>query len=771
MADKSVIVKEAQKYLARGQIDKAITEWEKLVKEAPDGNVYNTVGDLYLKKGNKKSAVDFFHRSATFFREGGFSLKALALYKKVINIDPLDTGAFTALGELSEEKGLVTDAIKYYLTAADILSRDASKERFVAIYERILSLAPSNFPLRDKVAGLFLKEGLTSHAIREYSHLASLCAEKEDWEQERSYFMKILDIRPDNKDALTGMSFVCEKKGDVKQAIEFMKKAITAQHDDPHLLMRCALLYKDSGAYDEAISCLSSVIQARPADTEAITLVGDIHLARGDREKAWESYKTVVNALTLENKLDEAIGLVKQFKDIDPIPIVKMLISLYKQKDDMDAAFSEILFVADLLLDSGLQDEAAEYYREALAIHPDDIQIKRILAEQEMGVLGVAPSATEGVKSTEDLFADADVFIKYGLHDEARAMLEGLKVKEPSNTEIHRRLKSLYKEMNDSEQAITECLILAELYGRNGALEMRDAALKEAYEINPDDPRLLERASVRSEEPSPSHVSERDFSESLDDYTEDIAEAEFYASQGLRDDALRIYHRLLALFPQESALREKISSLEGGLPESRIGDRGLSAKVSEETLREDFVSSGLEVFEADELHDKGEPSLDTNVLDIFEEFKKGLEKELETEDFETHYNLGIAYKEMGLIDDAIKEFQTSKNDPRCSARSMTMLGICYMEKGLFPLAVEAFKETLNGLTTRDESYWSAKYDLASAYEKNSNLKEAFQIFSEIYGMDSKFRQVNEKLDHLKLLLAREEQTPQQKEKKDRVSYI
>jgi tetratricopeptide (TPR) repeat protein len=250
-----------------------------------------------------------------------------------------------------------------------------------------------------------------------------------------------------------------------------------------------------------------------------------------------------------------------------------------------------------------------------------------------------------------------------------------------------------------------------------------------------------------------------------------MAVAEFYARQCLKDDALRIYHKLLALFPRESTLREKISSLEGELPEPGTEDRGLSIQAGEGIRREEFASPEAEIIEADELHEKGESSLDTNVLDIFEEFKKGLERELEAEDFETHYNLGIAYKEMGLIDDAIKEFQTSKNDTKCSARSMTMLGICYMEKGLFPLAIEAFKGALNTFTTRDESYWSAKYDLASAHEKNGSLKEAFQIFSEIYGMDSKFRQVNEKLDYLKPLLAREEQTPQQKEKKNRVSYI
>ena len=53
MSDKAAIIKEAQKFLARGQIDKAIAEWEKLIKESPDANTYNTVGDLYLKKAIK----------------------------------------------------------------------------------------------------------------------------------------------------------------------------------------------------------------------------------------------------------------------------------------------------------------------------------------------------------------------------------------------------------------------------------------------------------------------------------------------------------------------------------------------------------------------------------------------------------------------------------------------------------------------------------------------------------------------------------------------
>ena len=159
MSDKTAIIREAQKFLARGQIDKAIAEWEKLIKESPDANTYNTIGDLYLKKGDKTPAIDSFHKAARFFRDEGFSLKALALYKKILNIDTSNTSALYALGELSEEKGLTTDAIKYYLASADILSKEGKKDELLKAYDKILRLSPSNIPLRNKVAEIFKKKG------------------------------------------------------------------------------------------------------------------------------------------------------------------------------------------------------------------------------------------------------------------------------------------------------------------------------------------------------------------------------------------------------------------------------------------------------------------------------------------------------------------------------------------------------------------------------------------------------------------------------------
>jgi tetratricopeptide (TPR) repeat protein len=139
---------------------------------------------------------------------------------------------------------------------------------------------------------------------------------------------------------------------------------------------------------------------------------------------------------------------------------------------------------------------------------------------------------------------------------------------------------------------------------------------------------------------------------------------------------------------------------------------------------------------------------DASLSDIFREFQKGVDKQLGKEDYETRYNLGIAYKEMGLVDEAIAEFQLAAKDEGRLLECASMLGICFIEKGMPKLAVKWFEKGLGAPGRNEEEYQGLRYDLASALEQAGEADRALALFTELYGLDASFRDVAEKVRQL-----------------------
>lgn len=758
MTDKAAIIKEAQRYIARGQIDKAISEWEKLIKEYPDGNTFNTIGDLYLKKGGKTEAIDSFHKAADYFRREGFSLKALALYKKILNIAPADPRSLIALAELNEGKGLVTDAIKFYLAAADSLSKDGKKEQTLEIYEKILALSPSNIPLRVKVSEIYKKEGLVSEASKQYMIVARLLAERDEPDRALEFFQRVLDSEPLNREVIFEVSSLYEKNGDFGKAMEHLREAAGLFPQDTDILIKCAELHISNNRLDGAREYLTAVAGIEPANIKARRLLGDIYVREGDKGKAWVEYLPILDDMLLEENYDDAIRILNAFRDIDPVETGRRLVSLYSQLGDSQQVIQHLTALGDIFIDRDKPREALNCFKEAHKMSPEDDMLRSRVIEIERQI-GKEHIVIGAEKTFEEAIIDADIYLRYRLHENARDILETLRKKFPDNIDIHLRLKSLYLDMGDRDCAVTECLILSELYGKSGESEQGSQMIRHAREINPEDQRLAEMAFIT--EPGediaalPDDASE---GPSIEDYSEEIAEADFYSRQGLIDEAREILERLQTLFPENAEIALKLNSV------SQVVE---DAPHSDETQVEVIEGDG-EILEAEEI---AEPSLDSDVMDIFNEFKKGIEKELAEEDYETHYNLGIAYKEMGLIDDAIKEFQTSRKDPRRFVHSSNMLGLCYVEKNLYPLAIEVLRDAIGKMQDRDESYWAMKYELAEAYEKNGNLKEAVDYFTQVYGWNSKFRSVSDKINNLRAIMVDSTEQKKTKERKDRVSYL
>jgi tetratricopeptide (TPR) repeat protein len=140
---------------------------------------------------------------------------------------------------------------------------------------------------------------------------------------------------------------------------------------------------------------------------------------------------------------------------------------------------------------------------------------------------------------------------------------------------------------------------------------------------------------------------------------------------------------------------------------------------------------------------------DAGLADIFKEFKKGVDKQLGKEDYDTRYNLGIAYKEMGLVDEAIAEFQLAAKDEARLLECSSMLGICFLEKGMPKLAIKWFEKGLKAPGRSDEEHQGLRYDLAIAYEADGDADKALVLFSELYGQNANFRDVAAKVRELK----------------------
>jgi tetratricopeptide (TPR) repeat protein len=142
---------------------------------------------------------------------------------------------------------------------------------------------------------------------------------------------------------------------------------------------------------------------------------------------------------------------------------------------------------------------------------------------------------------------------------------------------------------------------------------------------------------------------------------------------------------------------------------------------------------------------------DAGLADIFKEFKKGVDKQLGKEDYDTRYNLGIAYKEMGLIDEAIAEFQLAAKDEARLLECASMLGICFLEKGMPKLAMKWFEKGLKAPGRTEEEYAALRYDLASAHEAAGDVDRALALFSDLYGQDANFRDVATKVRDLRAM--------------------
>ncbi len=324
-----------------------------------------------------------------------------------------------------------------------------------------------------------------------------------------------------------------------------------------------------------------------------------------------------------------------------------------------------------------------------------------------------APAAAKSPVSAELL--EVDEYIALGLYEDARDTLRDLLKKHPGEPAILAKIEELGF---SSEQIQKEAKEPARLLKTPVEVRERKPAEAEA--------RPAPKAPIGNEpEPVPSPVASggRD------------VEVEEFAESSLGDEL----ESLVDLAEADAEPMEPL--LAAARPAAETDFIDLASELSEEIFG---THSAIEEEEAEPEGPLTDPGLDQ----IFREFRKGVEKQLGAEDYDTRYNLGIAYKEMGLLDEAIAEFQLAAKDEVRSLECCSMLGLCFMEKGMPDIAIKWFSKGLAIPGRREEEYHGLRYDLAQAYEAAGQPERALELYMEIFRENIKFRDVQERVKEL-----------------------
>jgi tetratricopeptide (TPR) repeat protein len=238
---------------------------------------------------------------------------------------------------------------------------------------------------------------------------------------------------------------------------------------------------------------------------------------------------------------------------------------------------------------------------------------------------------------------------------------------------------------------------------------------------------------------------------------EALEEAEFFASRGLYDDARAIVSDQLSRSPGHPLLTERMEEIEQMLGASRESGtvarsafpEPVVAAATEPEDRSFDIAASLEALDSLQPAEPPAPApsalSDQDVEGVFEKFKAGIRAQVSEADSATHYDLGVAYKEMGLLPDAIHEFDLAARDPSRECMCYAMVGMIRLERGELDLSVKAYLRGLEAPQRTPDQELALWYDLGNVYEMKGVNKEALAYFEKVALRDPRYRGVAERI--------------------------
>ncbi|MDH3290784.1 MAG: tetratricopeptide repeat protein [Gemmatimonadota bacterium] len=322
--------------------------------------------------------------------------------------------------------------------------------------------------------------------------------------------------------------------------------------------------------------------------------------------------------------------------------------------------------------------------------------------------------------------------------------LEGRVADDPDDPELHRALAEALMEAGDRDRGLGELDIALRLIEGDEEWEDADDVVREILRLDPN--------SVRHHQKRVELAFHRGSKAALTQAYLGLADA--LLRGGAEDRARAVYQRVLDHDSDNEQAKVGLATLAPVPPEPKP-TREVEAPVAQSG---DFVDLGALILEDEELSlrdtrmriEEEEPSGDEqrDFEEMLSEFKRGIEVNLAEEDWQAHYDLGVAFKEMGLLDEAITEFQRALRAPEGKLQTAEALGLCFFENGQFSVAATVLRRAVESEVGGDEEKIGCLYWLGRAEEELQRPAEALQQYQRVYSVDIGFQDVTRRVKEL-----------------------
>ncbi|HVB32614.1 MAG TPA: tetratricopeptide repeat protein [Gemmatimonadaceae bacterium] len=776
MSNIAKLKKKAAEFELKRQPDKALSAYIELLTEyeaSPeemDVALFNRVGDLLLKQGNVADAVDYYEKAVDHYSEGGFFNNAIALCNKILRQSPGRTSVYYKLGKISAQKGFTADAKRNFLEFADRMQKAGKLDEAFRALKEFADLCPDQDDIRLMLADQLQKVGKAPEAVQQLQLLYQRYMAEDRKSEAEATAERIRSIDPDAE----------VRAGDTPLETKAQDLVFLDLNEAP----RPARMSTQMGAPSPAAPPPPAAPRATPPVAPSIVEPTHVAGAVTAHEADAAALDGVTRATDLAAGTDagaaqdaaplaglEATSFDARATGAFPASLVDLEpTSLFEPEPELPAE-AEAAVEAETEVDADIEGPALEL------ILPDDAAPTLPMPTPRSSATPASASPTAGlplmdfeepgrpsgeVRAAEMEATPSEGMTAGRISDVGRAstllaahsveMLHAVVEGAPEDWDAHRELGEAMLEAGDREGGLHAFETAMRGYERDGNL---DAAASMADEIVRADPGSVKHYQKRVEYAFRSNDKRR----LVDAYLE-LADALFRGDQA--DKARVIYRRVLDLSPNDLRAQAALSAL----PEVPAADaaQGHGAPAGERKSRPvETPRDGGSFVNLGDLMREEEPAKDTRMVvaeeeptgdeeadfaDMLKKFKQGVAENVEEEDYQSHYDLGIAYKEMGLLDEAISEFQKALRGADKRVRTYESIGQCFMEKAQYQMAATLLGRALLEKGMSDDQLVGVLYLLGRACEELGRPADAITYYQRIFVVDIQFRDVGERMNAL-----------------------